>query len=390
MTAPALSSPAPGFSWVTRGLGLAAAVAVLCELDVWAPLPFVGHQSHRLLLGVVFLACSVALLFRQKAPLAVLGFIYAISALLYLLVAAPEALGTFLPPLIALYAVGRYCPARGFLVAAPIALLGTALHELRDPQFELGGPAIFFWALLAAAWPLGRAIRQREEAVATLSERAEDLERQRAEDTRAARAAERERIARDLHDIVGHGVSLIVLQLVAADGMLGKPDPVGAREILRTTERSARQTLAEMRRLLGLLDEDEGAGLAPQPGISDLDRLVADARAAGVDAELVLSGDPVPLPAGLELAVYRVAQEALTNVMKHARPATARVHLVYGAQEVRIEVSDDGQYSPPASGGGRGIAGMQERVSVYGGSLHAGPHPGGGFSVIARLPIEDS
>jgi signal transduction histidine kinase len=390
VNATALASPAPRSSWAIGGLGVSAVVAVLCELDVWAPLPFVGHQSHRLLLGAVFLATSIALAFRRKAPLTVLGFVYTINALLYLAVAAPEALGSFLPPLVALYAVGRYSPARNLVLAAPLALLGTALHELRDPQFQLGGPTIFFWAMLTAAWPLGRAFRQREEAVEALAERAQRLERGREEEAQAARAAERERIARELHDIVGHGVSLIVLQLVAASGMLEKPDPAAASAILKTTERSARQTLAEMRRLLGLLDESESASLTPQPGLSDVDRLVADTRAAGLDAELAVRGDPVALPAGLELAVYRVAQEALTNVIKHAQPASARVNVTYGAQDLQIVIADDGDSQPALPDGGRGIAGMRERVALYGGDLNIGPRPGGGFAVSARFPIEDA
>src|SRR5207302_4749264 len=143
------------------------------------------------------------------------------------------------------------------------------------PQFKLSGPVIFFWALLAAAWPLGRAFRQRERAVEALAQQAEGRRREREAEARAAVAAERARIARELHDVVGHGVSVVVLQLVAAVGMLDKGDMSAARERLLVTERSSRQTLAEMRRLLGLLDEDDAASLAPQPRLADLERLIA-------------------------------------------------------------------------------------------------------------------
>src|SRR5207302_1460805 len=153
--------------------------------------------------------------------------------LLYLAVGAPEALGTFLPPLVALYSVGRYGDGRSLVLAGPLALLGTALHDLKDPQFQLSGPVLFFWALLAAAWPLGRAFRRREQAV-------EDLRREREAEARAAVTAERARIARELHDVVGHGVSVLVLQLVAALGLLEKGDPAGVRDRLLATERSAR------------------------------------------------------------------------------------------------------------------------------------------------------
>jgi signal transduction histidine kinase len=369
---------------------LAALVVALSEIDVWAPLSFVGRQTHRPALAIVFLACSLALVWRRRAPLAVLAFVYTSSSLLYLAVGAPEALGTFLPPLVALYSVGRYSEARSLVLAGPLALIGTALHDLQDSQFRLSGPAIFFWALLAAAWPLGRAFHQRERAVDALSRQADELRHEREAEARAAVAAERARIARELHDVVGHGVSIVVLQLVAALGMLDNGDLTAARQRLLATERSSRQTLAEMRRLLGLLDEDDAASLAPQPGLTELERLVADTRAAGVEVELVVSGDRVELSAGLELAAYRVAQEALTNVIKHAQPATAHVRLAYSPSELVVEVADDGDGPPGSLDDGRGLAGMRERVALYAGELTVGVRPQGGFGVRARFPIEDA
>jgi signal transduction histidine kinase len=363
---------------------------LVSQLDIWAPPSFVGNQGHRPVLSVVFLAGSLALVWGRRAPLVVLAFIFTLYSLLYLAVGAPEALGSFLPPLVALYCVGRYSEARSLVLAAPLVLIGTALHDLEDPQFKLSGPAIFFWALLAAAWPLGRAFRQRELAVEALSQQAEVLQRERDEEARAAVAAERARIARELHDVVGHGVSVIVLQLVAALGMLDKGDHGVARQRLLATERSARQTLAEMRRLLGLLDEDDAASLVPQPGLADLDRLVADTRTAGVPVELIVVGERVELPAGLELAAYRVAQEALTNVTKHAQPARAHVRLSYSPSELVVEVVDDGARTPGSLGRGRGIAGMRERVALYTGELTVGERPAGGFAVRARFPIEDA
>jgi signal transduction histidine kinase len=369
---------------------LAVLVAVLSELDVWAPLSFVGRQPHRPALSIVFLAGSLALLWRRRAPLAVLAFVYTSGSLLYLALGAPEALGTFLPPLVALYSVGRYSEARSLVLAGPLALIGTALHDLKDPQFRLSGPAIFFWALLAAAWPLGRAFRQREGAVEALSRQAEELIRGQEAEARAAVAAERARIARELHDVVGHGVSIVVLQLVATLGMLDTGDLTAARQRLLATERSSRQTLAEMRRLLGLLDEDHAASLAPQPGLAELEQLVADTRAAGVEVELVVSGERVELPAGLELAAYRVAQEALTNVIKHAEPPTAYVRLSYSPSELAVEVADDGSRPPGLLDGSRGIAGMRERVALYAGELTIGARRAGGFEVRARFPIEEA
>jgi signal transduction histidine kinase len=272
------------------------------------------------------------------------------------------------------------------VLAAPIAVLGTAFHEIEDPQFQLSGPAIFFWVLLAAAWPVGRAFRLRAEAVDTLSRRAEQLRERRDADARAAVAAERERIARELHDVVGHGLSVIVLQLVAADGMLDGGDAPAARQRLGAAERSARQSLAEMRRLLGLLDEQD-ASLTPQPGITDLPQLVEETRAAGVDVELEVAGRPVELSAGVELTAYRVVQEALTNVIKHARPPRARVRLTYAPGELTVEVVDDGAAVTGPRDSGRGIAGMRERVALYDGDLSVGPRAEGGFAVRAQLPV---
>lgn len=357
---------------------LAALVAALSLADVWAPLSFVTREHHRPLLTIVFLATSASLVWRRRAPLAVLAFVYTSESLLYLAVGAPEALGAFLPPLVAVYSVGRYSEPRSLVLAAPVALLGTAVHEIEDPHFTLSGPAIFFWALLAAAWPVGHAFRRRALTV-------EELQRTRREDI----AAERARIARELHDVVGHGISVVVLQLVAALGMLesGKHDAARAR--LLATERSARETLAEMRRLLGLLDERE-ASLAPQPTLGELEALIAQIRAAGVEVDLELSGQSVELPAGLELAAYRVVQEALTNVIKHAAPRRAHVRIVYAPDELVVEVVDEGAVTPASLAGGRGLAGMRERVALYDGELDVGARAAGGFAVTARFPVVGS
>ena len=371
-------------------VALAGVVGLLCQLDVWAPLSFVGRQSHRPLLSVVFLVVCAALLWRRRAPLVVLAFVFATLSLLYLAVAAPEALGTFLPPLVAVYALGRYGETRSLLLAVPLVLAGTALHEIRDPQFTLTGPTIFFWALLAAAWPVGHAFRLREQAVDRLSRQAEELEQRRQAEARAAAAAERARIARELHDVVGHGLSVLVLQLVATLGLLENGDQTGVSERLQATERSARETLAEMRRLLDLLDEDRNASLAPQPGLGDLTRLVEETQAAGVDTELVVDGEQIELPAGLQLAAYRIVQEALTNVIKHARPARAQVRVTYRPDHLSVEVVDEGQTLPASLDGGRGLAGMRERVALYNGELAVGPLPGAGFAVQARFPLHEN
>jgi signal transduction histidine kinase len=376
--------------WPRSDVTLAAFVATACALDVWAPLPFVTREPHRGVLSLVFLASSLALLWRRRAPMVVLAFVYTISSLLYLAIGAPEALGAFLPQWVAVYSVGRYSDTRNLVLAAPLVLLGTAVHELKDPQFELGGPTIFFWGLLAGAWPLGHTLRQRALAVETLSRHAAELQHNQEAEALAAVVAERTRIARELHDVVGHGVSVVVLQVVAALGMLEKGDVAGGKQRLLATERSAREALAEMRRLLGLLDEAEDVSLAPQPRLSELDQLVAQTRAAGVLVDLAVDGERLALPAGIELAVYRVVQEALTNVIKHAQPASANVRLSYEPEDVVVEIADDGVRAVPTFNGGRGLAGMRERVALYGGELTVGPRTAGGFAVRARFPIEEA
>jgi signal transduction histidine kinase len=199
--------------------------------------------------------------------------------------------------------------------------------------------------------------------------------------------AERARIARELHDVVGHGLSVIVLQLVAALSLVedDEHDPLRAR--LLGVERSARDALAEMRRLLDLVEDGASASLAPQPGLAQLDQLVEDTRAAGADIELAVRGEPANLPAGVDLTAFRILQESLTNVLKHARPPRAAVSVDYGTDAVAVEVVDRGESRARVNAAGCGLAGMRERVALYDGDLDVGPRPEGGFLVWARLPL---
>jgi signal transduction histidine kinase len=198
---------------------------------------------------------------------------------------------------------------------------------------------------------------------------------------------ERTRIARDLHDILAHAMSVITVQAGVGAHLLER-DPEQARKALEVIEQTGRGALGEMRRLLRVLRADD-LPTEPQPGLASLDRLAAQATAAGVPVELQVEGPARPLPAGLEVSAYRIAQEALTNTIKHAGPARAEVRIVYGPDALTVVVADDGRGAGFEPGpGGHGIAGMRERVTVYDGDLDAGPHPGGGFRVRARLPLE--
>lgn len=374
---------------------IAGFCAVVGQIDVWVPgLAIANLVGPRPADAAGYLVTSLALLWRRRAPLAVLALIVAVSSLQYLAVGASEGLGSFLPVLIAFYSLGRYAGASALITGGPLALLGLAVHELRDPAFQFGGSTVTFWVVLAAAWPLGRAFRRRQHAQEVLTDRAESLERDREQRARAAVAAERARIARELHDIVGHAVSLVVLQAVAGLGLLDKGETTQARARLVTIEATARETLAEMRRLLELFDETDAEEtgsdtemLRPTPGLGRLQELSGQLDASGLPVELAITGDLAGLPPGLDLTAYRIVQEALTNTLKHAGPAQATVTVHRTAETLEIQITDDGRGGNAADGGGRGLPGMRQRARLYGGQLAAGPRPGGGFQVRAILPI---
>jgi signal transduction histidine kinase len=230
-------------------------------------------------------------------------------------------------------------------------------------------------------------LERRARRAVALEERAVRLEEEREERERVAVAEERRRIARDLHDVVAHGVGVMTVQAGAARLLL-EDDPARAREPLLAVEQAGRQALAELRRLLGILRRDErDSGLRPQPGLADLDELVAQARRAGLPVELVVEGAPVALPAGVDLAAYRIVQEGLTNTHKHAGPARAGVAVRYEPDALELEITDDGR-AGANGGGGHGLVGMRERVALYGGRLEAGPRPKGGFTIHAHLPLD--
>ena len=219
------------------------------------------------------------------------------------------------------------------------------------------------------------------------------LEREQAEQARRAVVDERARIARELHDVVAHNVSVMVVQSGAARRTIER-DPERAREVLTSVESTGRQALDEMRRLLGVLrTEDEATDLrAPQPSVSHLDALVAQVCDAGLPVKLVVEGEPRPLSSGVDMSAYRIVQEALTNSLKHAGPAHAHVRVCFGDNDLRLEVTDDGRGiiadDPATNGGGHGLVGMRERVALFGGRLEAGPRTGGGYIVTATLPLE--
>jgi signal transduction histidine kinase len=364
--------------------GLAAAGTTLAALALWLPegLPGTPSTAPAWLLALLSLMIGAPLALRRRAPLVMWAVIWAgvITQALTVHV-LPQGLDVVVL-CAACYALGAYNSLRrsaAALVLAVPAIAVCALGERWSRGAVLPFPQIFI-IVLVALWLTGVVVRARRQA-ASLAARNAALER-RAEE---AAAAERVRIARELHDIVAHHLSVMVLQAAGA-----RASGTDAGLALEKIERSGRQALAETRRLLGVLrDSQEDDGLAPQPGIGDLAALADSVRAAGVPVSLAVDDDHGELPAAVGVSAYRIVQEALTNVLKHAGPARADVTIGCAGGAVMIEVTDDGP-GTPAGGlrvGGQGLAGMHERVAVFGGELQVGPRPGGGFAVRARLPL---
>jgi signal transduction histidine kinase len=292
----------------------------------------------------------------------------------------------FLAGCAAVFLMGLLLERAQAVAGLVLAFAIAALVAYRDPIANLDGfiaTSVIFGILWTIAFALGRKFQEADEA----KERAARAEREREERARAAVTEERARIARELHDVVGHSVSVMTVQASAVRRLL-RPEQQREREALLVVEQTGREALAEMRRMVGVLRRPEEApALAPQPSLQHLDRLVEQAREAGLPVELRIEGEPLPLPAGVDLTAYRLVQEGLTNALKHARAEQAHVHLRYGGGDIEVTVSDDGQGAGSDDEGGHGLVGMRERVAVYGGELEAGPRPEGGYRLRARLPV---
>jgi signal transduction histidine kinase len=248
---------------------------------------------------------------------------------------------------------------------------------------------VFIPIRFAATWVAGYAVRVHSEQAEAAEVRADQAERDRETAARIAVAEERARIARELHDIVAHAVSVMVLQVGAVRHKL--PDTASdARDALKSVEKAGRTALAEMRRLLSAMRrEGDEAELVPQPGLEALDVLVKDVSRAGLPVQLHVDGQPFPLPRGIDLSAYRILQEGLTNALKHSRATNANVRVLYRPDELQLEVRDDGKGSSTSDGIGHGLVGIRERVKLYGGDMTAGPASEGGFVLSTRLPFEN-
>jgi signal transduction histidine kinase len=343
----------------------------------------------------VQLASLLPIAFRRMAPLpaiAISSAVYLPYTVTYGAYTAPNSLAHLLAALLFIYTVGRHAELRELVAGVAIGLLGFVVEGIRG---TLSSPADWAFAFIffGAALGVGVALRVQANRSIALAEAADHARREQEAAAQAAVHEERARIARELHDVVAHNVGLIVLQAGGARSVLGT-DPDRTRIALQQVEETGRQTLAEMRHLVGILRVDDGADRQPLPRLERLPALVDEARAAGLTVNLEVEGPVVGLPAGLELAAYRLIQEALTNVRKHAPGSHVQVRLSYEPDRLRIEVSDDGGPSGAvrdtalaASGLGHGLIGMRERVQLYDGRMQAGPMPGGGFRVEAVLPL---
>ncbi|MGY1752284.1 sensor histidine kinase [Blastococcus sp. SYSU D01042] len=345
------------------------------------------------LLGTLLVA---PLAWRRRAPVPAAAVV--VVAGLLELVASPDFLVANVAVLLMVYALAAYAPRWASQAGLATGLAGAVLAAARywsDLASSLVPTAAAIGVSVVAAWALGNLRRARLEQLAALEERAQLLELERDQEMRLAATTERARIARELHDVVAHSLSVVIAQ---ADGgrYAGKADPEAATGALEAIAATGRQALTDMRSLLGVLREGGGEEYAPQPDVDAIPALVEDVRSSGLDVDLIVEGEPRPMPAGPQLAAYRIVQESLTNVLKHAGPASrAWVRLQWRPDALELSVLDDGRgasaalssdHGAAADGGGQGLRGMRERAQLHRGRLEAGPRHGGGFGVHAALP----
>ena len=349
------------------------------------------------------LALVAPLAWRRRAPVPAAGAVVVVG-LLELALTTDFLTANVAAPMM-VYALAAYGPRWAGRAGLALGLLGAALATVRyfggwywsaDYSSYLGRDLVdlaitagAIGVLVVACWATGSVKRSRIQREASLRERAELLELERDQEMRLAATAERARIAREMHDVVAHSLSVVIAQ---ADGgrYAGRTDPAAATGALEQISATGRQALADMRSLLGVLREDGAQEFAPQPDVGAIPGLVEDVRRSGLDVDLLAEGQPTPLAAGPQLAAYRIVQESLTNVLKHAGPASrAWVRLQWRPDALEVSVLDDGRGAAAMvapDGQGQGVRGMRERAALHGGRLEAGPRHGGGFGVHAVLP----
>jgi signal transduction histidine kinase len=370
------------------------ALVLLAMLEVALELAF-GREHNKdaptgslWLLIPLSIAILAPLLARRRFPFAAPAAVYLYCAAIsfYNGNLVTFSFGIFLAVLTSAFLMGML-PDRSQSVSGLAIGVGAAAIVVHNDPDQGWGDFFFISLLFTIVWLAGNALGAKLTQYRQAEERAARLEREREERARTAVAEERARIARELHDVVGHSVSVMTVQASGVRRLL-RPEQEREREALLIVEQTGREALAEMRRLVDVLRRPEEApALAPQPSLQHLDKLVDQVRESGLNVELKVEGDVAKLPASVDLAAYRLVQEGLTNTLKHAQAHRAEVLVRYGNGEVEVVVADDGNGTGGGAGGGHGLVGLRERIAVAGGELDAGPRTGGGFQVRARLPM---
>ena len=359
---------------------------------VLAEMSYSSFAGPRPVNALLYLSVCLTLLWRRRAPLVMLFIAVAVLGIQANFFDPPSQppFSTFIILLVVFYSAAAYGDGRRAVIGAAIAFVVEIL-VVDIPRFLAGenpGDIIPAWVIYLIFWFVGRTVRQRRLQAVELEDRATRLEIEREEKARVAVAEERSRISRELHDVVAHSVSVMVVQAQAAQRLLDG-EQQGARQALGSIETTGRQALTEMRRLLGILRRaDEELTLTPQPSLKHLETLIEQVREAGLPVELHIEGEAKPLPPGVDLSAYRIVQEALTNSLKHAGPSHAQVVIHYRADELALEITDDGTGNGEDGGAGQGLIGMRERVTLYGGVFQSGRRDSSGYSVRARLPLD--
>ncbi len=391
-------------------VGIALLVLAAVQLEAWSGVFATHRQGPAWAEALGYGLAAAALVLRRIRPLVCLVAVCGVLGLEFAVFGSPEGFGVQVPPMLAVYAAGAYLDRRPALWGLGCVLGFGVWWMVFDPmterpeQYALGAIWLSPWVI---AWLLGAYSRTRRLYI-------QGLVREREERASAAVAQERNRIARELHDVIGHSVSVMTVQASAVRRLM-RPDQARERAALESVEAVGREAMSEMRRMVGVLRDGDGDGdgardgagpvqFAPQPALEQLDVLLEKFRLSGLDVRSTIDGVPVPLPPGVGLTAYRVAQEALTNTLKHSGATRAEVRLCFRPDSLRVTVADDGRSvsrsvasdlhggngSRPLGGtGGTGLIGMRERVEMYGGVLAAGPAADGGFVLTAELPLGD-
>ncbi len=359
------------------------------QAQIWA-LQTPELSGSRLITVPCGLLMTLPLLLRRRSPRAVAVLVYGAGVAEVAALGAALPIGFVVSTVVAAGALGAYLEQTPGIVALAGALAAVWTISILDPTSD-GTISVILTAPLfvGAPWMVGRLLRRMRNQHSSLESLTVRLEHEREENARASVLEERYRIGRELHDIVAHSLTLMVVQAGAAEEVLAT-EPERAREPLRSIRTTGQQALVEMRRLLGILRTDESSTpLAPPPGLAGLDALTEQTRVMGLPTEVRVEGEQYALPPGLDVAVYRLIQESLTNTRRHARATQAHVLLHFHPDSLDVEVTDDGSNRAPSgpNSSGHGLIGMRERVSLYGGDLSTGPRPEGGWMVKAHLPI---